>query len=198
MARYGMVINLQACVGCGACMVACATENETPFWNDKFRTHVEDKTEGEFPDVQRVFLPRLCMHCEDTPCQKACPTGATYVTEEGIVLVNQDRCIGCFACIVACPYDARYPYEKEEVEREKEIFGEEGIHRVPHVDKCTFCVHRVREGREPACVETCPTGARIFGDLDDPESEVHRLAISGEAKPLRPELGTHPKVFYIE
>jgi len=198
MARYGMVMDLRVCVGCQACMVACSTENHTPFWNDKFRTKVEDITKGAYPDVQRIFLPRLCMHCENTPCLNACPTGATYMTEEGIVKVNYDRCIGCFACMIACPYDARYAYEKEDVEHAETLYGEDSSHPLPHVDKCTFCDHRLAEGRLPACVETCPTGARIFGDLDDPESEVYHLSVSGVAKPLRPELGTAPKVFYIE
>ena len=197
MARYGMVIDLRTCVGCQACMVACTTENQTPFWSDKFRTHVEDKEKGTYPDVHRILLPRLCMHCENTPCLSACPTGATYKTRDGIVLVNYDRCIGCYACCIACPYDARYPYESDDVTREKELYGKNVTHEVPHVDKCTFCEHRIAEHREPACVSTCPTQTRIFGDLDDPSSAVHKLATSGKATALNQGLGTSPKVFYI-
>ncbi len=123
MARYGMVMDMRTCVGCQACMAACTAENQTPFWNEKFRTHVEDKAEGIFPDVRRVLLPRLCMHCENTPCLTACPTGATYMTEDGIVKVNYDRCIGCYACCIACPYDARYAYDGEDVKKEEEVYG---------------------------------------------------------------------------
>ena len=197
MSRYAMVIDLKACVGCKACMAACATENQTPFWDDKFRTHVEDKTKGEYPDVNRVFLPRLCMHCENAPCEAACPTGATYITDDGIVKVNYDRCIGCFACVVACPYDARYAYESEDVEKNEELHPDKSEHTVPHIDKCTYCDHRLKVGLEPACVETCPTEARIFGDIEDKNSEVYHKVISKEAKSLRPELGTHVRTFYI-
>ena len=197
MARYGMVMDMRACVGCQACMAACSTENQTPFWSSKFRTHVEDKEKGIFPDVKRVLLPRLCMHCENTPCLSACPTGATYVNSDGIILVNYDRCIGCYACCIACPYDARYPYESDDVEREHELYGKLSTHNVPHVDKCTFCVQRIAQHLEPACASTCPTGARIFGNLDDPTSEVHHLATSGQATALNIGLGTSPKVFYI-
>ncbi len=197
MARYGMVMDMRTCVGCQACMAACTAENQTPFWNGKFRTHVEDKAQGTFPDVRRVLLPRLCMHCENTPCLSACPTGATFMTEDGIVKVNYDRCIGCYACCIACPYDARYAYDREDVKKEEELYGKFTSHQQPHVDKCTFCDHRVSEGREPACVSTCPTNTRIFGDLDDPESEVHKLATSGKAQALNQSLGTSPKVYYI-
>ncbi len=197
MARFAMVMDMNSCVGCLACMAACSTENQTPFWSDKFRTVVEDKSIGNYPDVRRVFLPRLCMHCENAPCEAACPTGATYITEEGIVKVDYDRCIGCFACMIACPYDARYAYDSHDVEQDREMNGDNASHLVPHVDKCTFCDHRLKDGKEPACVETCPTNARIFGDLDDVNSEVHKLAKSGKAKALRPELGTHAKVFYL-
>jgi sulfur reductase FeS subunit len=197
MARYGMVMDMRTCVGCQACMAACSTENQTPFWSEKFRTHVEDKETGTFPDVRRVQLPRLCMHCENTPCLSACPTGATHMDKNGIVLVNNDRCIGCYACCIACPYDARYAYEREDVEKEHELYGKDVSHETPHVDKCTFCVQRLKEKLEPACVATCPTHTRIFGDLDDRQSEVHKLAASGKAQALNQGLGTSPKVFYI-
>lgn len=197
MARYGMIMDLRTCVGCQACMAACATENQTPFWSGKFRTHVEDKTRGAFPDVTRELLPRLCMHCDNTPCLSACPTGATFMNRDGVVLVNFDRCIGCYACCVACPYDARYPYDREDVDREHELYGKTVTHDMPHVDKCTFCTHRVSEHREPACVSTCPTNTRIFGNLDDAASEVHKLAVSGKARVLNEGLGTSPKVMYI-
>ena len=180
MVKYAMVIDLRSCIGCGACIAACDMENDTPWEEGKRRTHVPRFTFGEYPNVTVVFVPRLCMHCENAPCVTVCPTGASYKTEEGVVLINYDLCIGCKYCVVACPYDARYI-----------------DHRKRAVDKCTFCYHRLKEGRLPACVETCVGHARIFGDLDDPESEVSKIVRTSAAKPLRPDLGTEPKVLYI-
>lgn len=198
MARYGMVMDLRTCVGCQACTAACSIENQTPFWSDKFRTRVLDKEVGHYPEVGRYFVPTICMHCEEPPCVEPCPTNATYKTEDGFVLVDYDRCMGCKACMAACPYQARYIYDRKDVEEARQVFGRDfAQHPAPHVDKCTFCEDRVGRGMEPACVTTCPSRARIFGDLDDPDSEVSKLVASGLAKPLRPELGTRPKVFYI-
>jgi len=197
MARYAMVLNVETCLGCEACVAACSIENQIPYWAARYRTHIEEQVYGKYPDAGRQFIPRLCMHCENPPCHTVCPTGATYIAEGGIVKVNQDLCMGCGYCIIACPYDARYRYEREYIKEAHGIFGEDIAHWVPHVDKCDFCEHRIRQGLEPACVETCPTDARIFGDLDDPKSEVAKLVNSGKAKPLRPDLGTKPKVFYI-
>jgi len=198
MTKYGMVMDLTVCLGCDACVASCSMENETPFWNDQFRTHVERWTDGGYPDVKEVFLPRLCLHCEEPPCVEACPTGASYIEEDGgFVLVDEDLCIACGFCIEACPYDARYLYTSDNLTEGQKVFGADFTHHKVAVDKCTFCVDRVHEGREPACVETCIGHARIFGDLDDPKSEVAQLVKSGIAKPLRPELGTKPKVFYI-
>lgn len=190
-------MDMRSCVGCQACLAACATENHTPFWSGKFRTHVEDKEKGSYPNVRRILLPRLCMHCENTPCMSACPTGATWKNKDGVILVNYDRCIGCYACCIACPYDARYAYNNHDVEEAEKLYGKLSSHTMPHVDKCTFCDHRIAAGREPACASTCPTHSRIFGDLDNPASEVHQLAVSGKATALNAGLGTSPKVFYI-
>jgi Fe-S-cluster-containing dehydrogenase component len=194
--KWVFVVDLNSCIGCNACMVACAQENQTPYWSEKWRTKVEQIEIGEFPQVKRVFFPHLCMQCQNTPCLYACPTGATYKTEEGIVLVNYERCIGCEACVIACPYDARYPYDSEDVEECKKLYGEEAIHTTPHIDKCTWCYHRIKEGLVPACVETCPTNCRMFGDLNE-DSYVSRLVLEGKAVPLSPHLGTEPKVFYV-
>jgi len=196
MARYGMVIDLTTCAGCNACLAACAQENHTPFWDGLFRTHVEDIESGTFPDSGRAFLPHLCMHCEDAACVSVCPTGATYKTEDGIVLTDPDKCMGCGYCIVACPFGARYRYEPEHVKEAEGIFGEDNKHQSPHVDKCSFCVHRVEKGLEPACVAVCPAHSRVFGDLDDPDSEVHELVESGRAQTIGMD-GPGQKVYYI-
>ncbi len=196
MARYGMVIDLNACTGCMACVAACAMENQTPYWNEKYRTHVEDITSGSFPNVKRVLLPRLCMHCENPPCVEVCPTGASFKAEGGFVLVDQKKCIECGYCVISCPFDARYLYTEDDIKQAKSIYGSDVEHVVPHIDKCTFCMHRVKERREPACVETCPTQARMFGDLDDPNSPVAALVRSGKAKPISCS-DTKPKVFYV-
>ncbi|GAV23347.1 4Fe-4S dicluster domain-containing protein [Carboxydothermus pertinax] len=197
MARYGMVIDLRTCVGCQACSAACATENQTPYWSDKWRTRVLDIEKGEYPNTGRHFVPTICMHCEEPACLTICPSQATIRDENGSILVNYDTCLGCKACMAACPYGARYVYDKNDVAKNLEIHGELSQHNVVHIDKCTFCFDRVERGLEPACVATCPAKARIFGDLDDPNSEVAKLVAAGIAKPLRPDLNTKPKVFYI-
>jgi len=196
MTRYGFVVDLTTCVGCNACVAACSAENETPFWEGKYRTHVEDVEFGEYPNTGRAIVPRLCMHCEEAACVRVCPTGASYKTAEGIVLIDPDKCMGCAYCIAACPFGARYRYEKEAIEKAKEIFGEDGKHQVPSIDKCTYCSHRVADGREPACVAVCPAHARIFGDLDDPKSEVAQLVNSGKAQAIG-DAGPKPRTFYV-
>ncbi|MHB1161139.1 MAG: sulfate reduction electron transfer complex DsrMKJOP subunit DsrO [Chloroflexota bacterium] len=200
--RYGMVIDLKKCVGCNACTVACKQENATPtgiYWSKVLQYEV-----GSYPDARLRFLPMLCMHCRQAPCLEACPTGATYRREDGPVLVDDDRCIGCRYCIMACPYEARSyngvnpqgyfpsqgltPYEEQGYQQ----------HPCGSVQKCSFCAHRLDQGKEPACVATCPAEARIFGDLDDPGSKVARLVASGRAKARMAEQGTEPSVFYVE
>ncbi len=183
MTRYGMVIDLRRCVGCHACTVSCKFENNVPEGN--FRTWVKvwekGSWNGNVPNVALSFLPRLCNHCDDPPCVDVCPVGATFKIEDGTVLIDDDTCIGCAYCVQGCPYDMRYinPVTKT-------------------ADKCTFCHHRVREGLLPACVATCTGGARIFGDLDDPNSEVSRLIATQPVRVLFPEYGTEPNVFYID
>ena len=195
MTRYAMVLDLTTCTGCRACQAACALENQTPYWAEKMRTHVEDVTRGEFPNTERVFVPHLCNQCENPACVEACPTGASYQTADGIVMVNQDKCIDCKYCMTACPYDARYEYNDANRAQAQIVFAQ--APSKTFVDKCTFCAQRLKLGQEPACVATCLAGARIFGDLDDPKSQVAQLVASGKAKPLAPEAGTKPKVFYI-
>ncbi|RCX32165.1 4Fe-4S dicluster domain-containing protein [Thioalbus denitrificans] len=196
MTRYAMVIDLNTCVGCNACMAACAMENQTPVWKDRWRTYVHDKEIGTAEEVHRRFFPRLCNHCDNPPCLTVCPTGATYQLDNGIVLVDDELCMGCRACAMACPYDARYEVTFADIERGRDFYGSLERER-PSMDKCTFCAHRVEQGLEPACVQTCVGSARMFGDLHDPEDPVARLVASGVARPLLSHLGTRPNVYYI-
>ncbi len=177
--HYGMLIDLRRCIGCHACSVACKAEFDVPL--GKTRSWVEYVEKGRYPHVSRSFLPRLCNHCTHPPCVPVCPTEATWKREEdGIVVVDPDTCIGCKYCIQACPYDARF------------------LNPVTGVaDKCDFCLHRVSQGLAPACVETCIGRARIFGDLNDPDSEISKMIASNPVSVLRPEKGTEPNVYYI-
>ena len=167
MTHYAMVIDLNTCVGCNACMAACAMENQTPVWKNSWRTYVHDKEIGVGADVHRRFFPRLCNHCDNPPCMTVCPTGATYKKPNGIVMVDEDLCMGCRACAMACPYAARMEVTYADVRQGKEFYGQDYRRHSPSVDKCTFCDHRVEKGEKPACVETCVGSARMFGDLDD-------------------------------
>ncbi|MHA1545328.1 MAG: sulfate reduction electron transfer complex DsrMKJOP subunit DsrO [Alphaproteobacteria bacterium] len=177
--RYGMVIDVRRCIGCHACTVACKAEFDVPLGEN--RTWVEYVEKGVYPNVGRSFLPRLCNHCSEPPCVSVCPTDATYKREQdGIVVIDDGLCIGCKYCIQACPYDARF------------------LNPVTGVaDKCDFCIHRVSQGLVPSCVNTCVGGARIFGDLADPDSNVSKLIATNEVTVLRREMGTLPNVYYI-
>lgn len=184
--RYAMVIDLRRCIGCDACMVACKAEYDVPL--GVFRTWVPYKVVGTYPNVKKQFMPRLCNHCDNPPCVRACPVGATYKVEDGgFVLQHYDRCIGCKACMAACPYNARFMLPKSRTYTDI----------ASAVDKCTFCHHRVTQGLAPACVQTCIGRARIFGDINDPRSEVAQLVANMPTQVLRPEAGTKPHVFYI-
>ena len=179
VAHWGMVVDLRKCIGCQACTVACIMENAVP--EDAFRTHVsvyELVKDGQDPAM--VMLPRLCNHCDDPPCLPVCPVEATFKAENGEVLVDASKCVGCAYCVQACPYDARFINHETQV-----------------ADKCTFCFHRTQAGLLPACVETCVGGARNFGDLNDPESEVSKMLTENEVSVLRPEMHTNPNVYYI-
>jgi molybdopterin-containing oxidoreductase family iron-sulfur binding subunit len=198
MTRYGMVIDLTSCIGCNACTMACKAEHATPsgvFWRKVLEQEV-----GTYPSARRVFLPVMCNHCAEPPCRDVCPTGATWKRDDGIVLVDYDQCIGCRSCIEACPYDARtfyadettyFPGHRTPYEEMQQTFPD-GV-----VMKCNFCVERVDEGRQPACVQSCPTQCLYFGDLDDPESTVSRLVAERKARGLLPEKGTDPSVYYF-
>ena len=184
--RFAMVVDTRRCIGCMACQVACKAEYDTPLGVN--RTWVPYKVVGKYPTVKRQFLPRLCNHCDDPPCVRACPVGATFKVEDGgFVLQHYDRCIGCKACMASCPYNARFMLPEHRTRT--------NITSV--VDKCTFCYHRVIQNLVPACVQTCVGRSRIFGDLNDPNSEVSRLITRNATQVLRPEQGTKPHVFYI-
>lgn len=159
---------------------------------------------GKYPTVRKLFLPVLCNHCDSPPCRDACPTGATIKRkEDGIVLIDYDKCIGCRACMAACPYDARTYVRKidgyfptQGLTPNEEIGcgnQEKGV-----VTKCILCFERVKLGKEPACIEVCPPKARYFGDLDDPDSQVSQLITNNRGNQLRSEEGTNPSVYYIQ
>lgn len=200
MARYGMLIDLRRCVGCYACVMACKAEYATPkgvYWN-----HVIVEERGEYPYARMTFTPVLCNHCENPPCRDVCPTGATYQRSDGIIAVNQSMCIGCKYCMVACPYQARSIPETSEgyyPEYGLTAFEQQGIkrHKKGAPSKCVFCYERVEQGKEPACVIACPAHARIFGDLNEPNSEISRLIKQYQTFRFSEELGTGPSVFYI-
>nr|VFK37808.1 MAG: Fe-S-cluster-containing dehydrogenase component [Candidatus Kentron sp. SD]VFK42479.1 MAG: Fe-S-cluster-containing dehydrogenase component [Candidatus Kentron sp. SD]VFK78147.1 MAG: Fe-S-cluster-containing dehydrogenase component [Candidatus Kentron sp. SD] len=198
MIRYAMVIDLNTCVGCNACMAACAMENQVPVWKGEWRTWVHDKEFGSGDKVVRRFFPRLCNHCSNPPCVTVCPTGATYQMKNGIIMLDETTCMGCGACALACPYKARYSITYDDVDKGREFYGSDFKRMRPSVDKCDFCSHRVAKGEKPACVETCVGTARMFGDLNNSSDPITELVTTGLARPLMPYLGTHPNVYYIE
>lgn len=199
--RYGMLIDLSRCTGCDACTVACKSEHGTS--SSILLSQVLKSESGTYPQVKPVYQPILCNHCENPPCVDVCPTGASEKHANGIVTVDTNKCIGCRYCMLACPYDARkFHYTKAEG-----YYPEKGYSQVEQVryadydvgvvEKCDFCIERVNQGELPICVKTCPSRARFFGDLDDPDSEVSQLIVKHGAVPLHAELGTGPSVYYV-
>ncbi len=177
MKRYAMTVDTRLCVGCKSCVFACQAENAVP--SGYCRDWIVEEVRGEFPTLSAEIRSERCNHCSDPPCVAACPTGASHVNEGGVVLVSHPKCTGCKACIAACPYDARY------------------VHPKGYVDKCTFCLHRVRRGLQPACVSICPTGTLTFGDLNDPSSDVSKKLQSRAWKVKSPESGARPNVYFL-
>ncbi len=203
--KWGMLIDLEKCVGCNACTMACKEENGTPQgidWNI-VRSAVEDKP----PNIEGSFLPIPCMHCENPPCVEVCIANATYRREDGLVIQNNRRCIGCRYCQVACPYGRRYFNWKEPDNSRANPAVE--VRRRGLVEKCTFCIHRINNAYEkglepgkdqevtPACVNICPTEARIFGNLKNKRSIISELVATYKAQPLLEHLLTLPQVYYI-
>lgn len=177
--NYGFVIDNSACIGCHACSTACKSENEVPV--GVYRTWVKYVEAGRYPDVRRSFQVTRCNHCANPPCVRICPTAAMFQRDDGIVEFDSDACIGCKGCMQACPYDA--------------IYLDPDNHTAA---KCHFCSHRLDVGLEPACVVVCPEHAIIAGDLDDPASEISKVAAKHNLTVRKPEQGTSPKVFYVE
>jgi len=201
--HYAMGVQIEKCIGCGKCVEACKIENDVPDEPFYFRTWVEryviyadgdvsvDSPNGGiegFPPLDNdkqilrtFFVPKLCNHCENPPCVQVCPVGATFKSQDGVVLVDEDYCIGCRYCIQACPYGARFLDP-----------------RTHTADKCTFCYHRITKGLLPACVEICPTQARIFGELDKLSTPLNRMMRQNNIQVLKSHMNTEPKVFYSD
>ena len=179
MAHYAIVVDLDRCIGCHGCEIACKNENNIAlgeYWNKV----VERGPFGEYPDLEMYFLPTMCQQCQDAPCVNVCPTGASYRDADGMVLVDKEKCIGCKYCMMACPYGVRaYDTSKDK-----------GV-----IEKCTMCAHLIDKGEKPACVKHCPGQARKFGDLDDPESDVSKLRAAKKTYKLK-DVGNHPGVDY--
>ena len=186
MARYAMALDYKNCINCKACESACKEENGILLGANEHRIWVAtEEIRGTFPNLDigsNTFYPGQCQHCENAPCQSVCPTNATFYDANGVVRVDPDRCILCSYCMNACPYDARYIDD-----------------RTNTIDKCNFCADtRIGRGKTTtACQNTCPTKVRVFGDLDDPKSEISQLLKKREYFTLKSHLGTKPKLFYL-
>lgn len=198
---YGYGIDIEKCIGCGSCANACKNENEVPREPFYYRTWIEQYTvkndgsvvvespnggidgfEQKIPDEEifkSFFVPKMCNHCYKSPCVQVCPVGATYDSPEGVVLVDDKYCIGCRYCVQACPYGCRYIHPERKV-----------------VDKCTFCYHRLKKGQDPACIEVCPTGARIYGNLRDKDGPMVKFLKNHTCQVLKPHLNTGSKLYY--
>ncbi len=216
--KFAMVIDIGACIGCRTCQWACKKENNipdaiSPPWIEVFELKSEVDVTGhpslqelkegattsytESPREGRWYLPVQCYHCDNPPCVKVCPVGATYKDRDGFVLMDYDRCIGCRICVAACPYSARrFNWLEPEVPPD-EVNPLVPVRPLGVVEKCTFCVHRVRQGKLPRCVEVCPVQARRFGNLNDPESEVSKILESNLSLRLLKEANTDPNIWYI-
>jgi tetrathionate reductase subunit B len=198
---YAIGIDIEKCIGCGMCAKACKSENEVPkdpfyyrSWVEQYTikndgsVHVESPNGGIDGFTQKVpeedifktfFVPKMCNHCYKSPCVQVCPVGATFVSPEGVVLVDEKYCMGCSYCVQACPYGCRYLHPEKKT-----------------ADKCTLCYHRLKKGLNPACFEVCPTGARIYGDLNDRNDKIHQFLKEHNTQVLNPNLNTGSKLFY--
>ena len=198
---YGFAIDIDKCIGCGNCAKACKIENDVPqepffyrSWVEQYTIKSDEKVIIESPNggidgftqsvpkdkIERAFfVPKTCNHCAKSPCEQVCPVGATFLSPEGIVLIDKKYCIGCGYCVQSCPYGCRYISPTTNT-----------------VDKCTMCYHRLKKGMQPACVEACPTGARIHGNLHDKKSPIVQFIKEHNCRVLKPHMNTSPKIFY--
>ena len=197
--EYAYLIDTAKCIGCGSCVRACAAENGVPegffrTWIERYVTGMEgtyvDSPNGgrdgfapvhvSFVATKSFFVPKMCNHCKESPCSQVCPVGASYRTKDGAVMVDQERCIGCAYCVQACPYGSRF------------------ISPATHTaDKCTWCYHRITKGMQPACVEVCPTGTRLFGDLKRRDDPVRRAIEHDRVEVLQTHHHTEPQCYYL-
>lgn len=176
--RYALVIDSKKCINCKACVVACRAENGVPLGHS--RDWINEEHRGTWPKLMAAFEPEQCHHCDQPSCVRVCPTGASYQREDGLVLVKDADCIGCRYCMIACPYNARFFREDKGV-----------------VEKCTFCAQRVDRGEIPACVETCPSRVRTFGNISDPNGKLQQLLVSREYRVKNPQTGNGPRIYYL-
>lgn len=204
--RYAFAIDTAACIGCHSCAVACKVENNLPdgnWWN-RILSDGEGSAEspsGTYPNCSLNYIPFACQHCENPACTRVCPVGATYKDPEmGAVMQDPDKCLGCKICMTACPYNGVRTFNEVEPSYSAEFpVGDIDApsHQKGSVEKCTMCSHRLKKGMEPACISACPARARVFGDLDDPESEINKLIHERNYKQLLTDRGTHPSVYYL-
>ena len=222
--KFTMVIDLDRCNGCGACVAACYAENNLPVVGKeecgKSRAlnwiRIERYVEGEYPDVKVKFIPVMCQHCSKAPCETACPVYATYHNQDGLNVQVYNRCVGTFTCATYCPYDARrfnwFTYKRDKP-LDEQYNPDVSVREMGIMEKGTFCIQRIRAAKDkakdekralkdgdvtPACAQACPTGAMVFGDLNDPESMVSKLAKSPRRFRLLEELNTDPSVIYLK
>lgn len=213
--QYGYGLNVSYCIGCRRCEYACVAENNQSrdpqvhyirvleMEQGSFDVEQSDHFyEGEVPEQGKYYLPVQCHQCADAPCTRACPVEATWQEPDGIIVVDYDWCIGCRYCEAACPYFARrfnfaVPSIPPSEINPDQAYLSNRIRPAGVVEKCTFCLHRTREGRYPACVEVCPTGSRKFGNMADPNSEIRHILETKRIYIFKEELGTHPRFFYF-
>jgi tetrathionate reductase subunit B len=194
---WGMIIDIDKCIGCGNCVRACSQENGVPkgyfrTWVERYQVDDDQRPKVEspeggmhgFPPLQRegvksFYVPKLCNQCANSPCVQVCPVGATFVSPDGVVLVDKEYCLGCRYCIQACPYGCRYLHPETKT-----------------VDKCSLCYHRITKGLTTACCENCPTGARQLVDFKNPKDPVHEFLRAHKVQVLKPHMATEAKVYY--
>jgi Fe-S-cluster-containing dehydrogenase component len=195
---WAMLIDIPKCIGCGNCVRACAKENNVPeghfrTWIERYRVEdydmenpIVDSPNGGFDGFPQTedsgkyfYVPKMCNHCADSPCTQVCPVGATFVSPDGVVLVDEKYCLGCRYCVQACPYGCRFIHPEKQV-----------------AQKCTLCYHRITKGLTTACCENCPTGARQLADLKNPKDPIHEFLRTHQVQVLKPHLATKPKLFY--